>query len=373
MNRTYRIQYADYALGENEKQYMDLARKGWRLKKRGIWLSGFEKSEPQELLYRIEVSAPGFLDDAALPEDQIAVYEECGWEFVTRKGLIHVFCAPGDSEIQELYTSPEQQAATLKVLRRQYWMHPLYMAGMILLYAFLGMAVSGWRLEKLGASAYEFWLQQTAAALFLVFFLLFSLLELFYGGLQTGRLYRGLKKGNPLDHRPSGRHLVYRTICVLLGGICGMCALFACMQWIGTEESSMPETADGPYLLLEEMGIDGERSASFYQGRTSSVKTWSSFTASVWDTYECLDVEGTEYWMYNTVYELKRGVSPQRTAEMLMYVGTFADTPEAWSTVEIKNLDTAYASTDGMEYIAVKGNRVWHVVCCPDKSEAKRS
>jgi hypothetical protein len=52
MNRKYRLHYGDYAVGENEKLYGDMAAKGWRLLRRGVWFSRFERAEPQNLRRR---------------------------------------------------------------------------------------------------------------------------------------------------------------------------------------------------------------------------------------------------------------------------------------------------------------------------------
>ena len=83
--RRYLIHPGDYAIGENEKCYGDMAAKGWKLRRRGAFLSSFERCEPQQLRYRIELASPAlFDDDLTLPEEQRALYEESGWQFVTR-------------------------------------------------------------------------------------------------------------------------------------------------------------------------------------------------------------------------------------------------------------------------------------------------
>ena len=56
--RKYRLHYGDYAPEENERLYMDMSKKGWRLAKRGIFFSRFVRTEPEDLLYRIDFSAP---------------------------------------------------------------------------------------------------------------------------------------------------------------------------------------------------------------------------------------------------------------------------------------------------------------------------
>ncbi|MGM9522372.1 MAG: DUF2812 domain-containing protein, partial [Oscillospiraceae bacterium] len=63
MRRKYAFHPAEYVIGENEKFYSDMASKGWKLKKRGAYLSRFDESEPEKTRYRIEIAASGVFDD----------------------------------------------------------------------------------------------------------------------------------------------------------------------------------------------------------------------------------------------------------------------------------------------------------------------
>lgn len=83
----------DYCIGENELYYSRMASKGWRLEKRGRYLRRFSRSDPVEELYRVEV------DYRELPEEQTALFDECGWEFVTKYGYLY---APGREDMTEL-------------------------------------------------------------------------------------------------------------------------------------------------------------------------------------------------------------------------------------------------------------------------------
>ena len=61
--------------------------RGWRLVKRGRYLSRFAPVEPSAARYRIEVYTPPFLEDRTLPEGQLAVFEDCGWEYAADHGF----------------------------------------------------------------------------------------------------------------------------------------------------------------------------------------------------------------------------------------------------------------------------------------------
>ena len=58
MKYIYRFHPEEYALGENEEFYSNMEAKGWRLVKRGQYLSKFASVAPSHARYRIEVSAP---------------------------------------------------------------------------------------------------------------------------------------------------------------------------------------------------------------------------------------------------------------------------------------------------------------------------
>ena len=118
MKRRYRLHPGQYELGENEKFYGDMEARGWRLKKRGAYFSRFEPVEPGEARYRIEVFHPGAWSANAMPEEQLAVFADCGWEHVCASLPLYIFRAPAGSGAPEFYADPAQQAETLKRMKR---------------------------------------------------------------------------------------------------------------------------------------------------------------------------------------------------------------------------------------------------------------
>ena len=92
--------------------------RGWRLKKRGAYFSRFEPAEPGETRYRIEVFHPGAWSANAMPEEQLAVFADCGWEHVCTSLPLYIFRSPAGSGAPEFYADPAQQAETLKRMKR---------------------------------------------------------------------------------------------------------------------------------------------------------------------------------------------------------------------------------------------------------------
>lgn len=359
--RKYRLHYGDYAPEENERLYMDMSKKGWRLTKRGAFFSRFERAEPEELLYRIEFSAPDAFEDVSLPKEQIAVYEECGLHLVTRRGLVHVFCAQKNAGIGELYTEPHQQAATLRTLRKNVILTLIQCIFFLFLYLLLFFCASGGEsfFAEWGAELRRGWIDDTAFWLGFCLILSEGVLSSGYAVYRTIRLYWLLRHDRPLRRRVK-RHWLKRSVCGLLG-ICGAVSfVFAAVQFFSTQRYDMPETADGPYLLIADLGVDGKRTAN-YQGTVSSVETSRSLLAVQWETYEYIHVPDGDLWMYNFVYELNNEQTAASFTKDLMY-GTFAGNPSAWTAVSIVGLDEAYTDGTGLEYLARKGTRVWRLI-----------
>lgn len=104
----------DYRLGENESFYSDMAAKGWRLESRGGYMSRFSRVNPERVLYRVE------LDYREPTAEQFALYEECGWEWVTKRGAVNVYRATERTDPPELYTDAGGLAGSIRRLRNDY-------------------------------------------------------------------------------------------------------------------------------------------------------------------------------------------------------------------------------------------------------------
>ena len=362
MNRRYRRHYDDYAIGENEKLYSDMAARGWLLEKRGSYFSRFVRGEPADMRYRIEVSAPRFLEETALPEEQVAVYEDCGWEYVTSCGLIHVFASPAGSDAPEFYADPAQQAATLKALRRNYVWAWVPVTLMLLFNFTMAAAMSGGTgplLSRWGPELQVGWVAATAFLLFVGALVAWAFYGFAHAAWRMGRLYRRMKKGIPLDHSPRGRMLPHRVVSGVLLGVVAVFGLLTLWQWESRETRDLPAESDGPYILLSDLGVQGERSTLFYDDRTSRITVERSLLATHYDVFEVVG-EGGDAWMYQDVYRLSPRVDRERFIRGLMGDSTFARGAESYRAVEIAGLEGAWVSGD-LECVAVKGDLAAYV------------
>ncbi len=361
MNRIYRLHPREYALGETEAFYARMARKGLLLEKRGAYLSRFRKGTPENRKYRIELASPSLLDgETGLPEEQIQLYGECGWEYITSCGLIHVFSAAENSPAPEIYSDPSQQAPTLKALRREYMLSWLPLLFLLLLQLLFSAALSGGEnlLTALIFPYQRLWVEYTAAFLAYLFGISALFFCMFYAAYRSGALYRRLRKGIPLDHEGRERHrlhwipqgILLAFFLVFLGG--------AIFQWAQADSYPMPLTSDGPYLTLGELGMEGQREESL-QGEGSYVKMDTSLKAKQWHTFESVAREGDQCWIYQDIYSFRTSREAKAFLPVLMHTATFANSPSDFTKIQVEDLDEVYNSN--LEYIIRKKNIVFFI------------
>lgn len=368
MKYKYKFHPGQCELGENEKFYGDMEARGWRLVKRGAYLSKFEPAEPSGARYRIEVFSPGLLDQPALPEEQLAVFEDCGWEHVADQGVLHIFRAPAGSGAPEFYADPAQQAETLKKLKRNAvwgWVPSLALwAVYLLVYPVFNSGT------RLGA---EF--QRRLVELPPLFLLAgFLLLEELYSNLRNAvlitRTCRRMRRGVPLDHSPGKGRGVHRAVKGTLWTLVGLAAALLAVQLLATRSTDLPAAAEDPYLLLSDLGWEGERTC--FMGRDSGVTYSPSLLADYWDVneYQSQGDEGPGPWpwLYQDVYRLRFPGMAQWLARALMNTASFSG-GAGFVPVEVPGLDAAWAG-GSLELVAVKGDLAAYIICLPGGSAA---
>lgn len=368
MNRKYVIHPRDYAIGENEKLYADMAAKGWLLVKRGRFFSRFRRDTPQKLRYRLDFASPDTLSgETELPDEQLALYEECGWHYVTGNVYIHIFSAPENSSAPEIYTDPKQQAATLKYLRRRYlfnWIPAVLLLPVnhftrILIRGLMFNSGSDSVLDKLaGAIKFE-WVAYTALILLYAFAVLWAMYAALYGTVRLAQVCRKLKRGQPIDHAPKKRYLLHRIVSAVMLTSCTVFAALLIIQIASYKKYDMPLTADGPYLLLQDLGWEGAR-AIVLRDHKSDVETDHSLFADHWHTYECVTVGEWRSYMYQDIYVLRDEKMAGNIVPYFMMNTIRARDASEFKHLVVAGLDEAYSSGK-LEYIAVKGNTVYHI------------
>ena len=354
MNRKYAVHPGAYELGENEKFYSDMEAKGWRLKKRGAYLSRFERTVPSSARYRVDVFQPDAWAAKDLPEEQKAVFEDCGWEYIGSQGFLHIFRAPEGSDAPEFYGDPRQQAATLRNMRTGLWawlpVAALIWAPLML----MSLSMKGGP-SQVWADVQKSWVVNTAGELPSLFLLAGTLLlPEFYSRVRKAwiitRTYRRMKKGIPLDHAPKKRRLVHRAVNGTLIAAEILCLLLMGVQILELRPRELPEEPDGPYIVLADLGKTGPRTVSFTD-QESELSHGRSLMAEYWETAEYKE---DSTLLRQDVYRLGSAEKAMEFARTLMVDSTFGQSEEAFEPIEIPGLDGAWAA-DRLEVVAVKG------------------
>lgn len=369
MKWTYRLHDSDSEPGKNEQLYTEMSQKGWHLKKRGSYLSRFEKGEPMPYLYRIEYSSPRALEDTSLSEEQLAFYKECGLTLVAQRGLLHVFRADADSGIGELYSDPKQQAETVKTMRRRTITAYIWPFCYLAIWVMLGMMMtrSGDYFAELAAQIRISYLRFPPMILLAGCLLVGGMVLSIYEAVQAFRLYSRLKHGY-FPRRERQKVSVYRVMLSTWAVAAMCCVVLLIAQVIGVRSYDMPKISDGAYLTLSEIRIEGERTTMPYKEKSDNVEYTHSLVAECWDTYECVKTDGDEYWMYQDVYVLADEKAAADLIPALMYEGTFSNEPAEWNALltEFEGIDEAYEGHADLEYLIRKGNTVWYITCDAD-------
>ncbi len=309
MKYRYRLHPIGYTLGENEKFYSDMEAKGWRVVKRGTYLSKFVRSEPAASRYRIEVVPLGFQEDGCtMPPEQRAVYEDCGWEYVLGWNQLHLFRAPEGSEAPEFYVDPAEQLPAIEALSKLNWWG--WQAIWVVVFGrsfFVRNGASG--IKGALYDWYMSWVEQPAAvglyALFLLWMLYLTLRQTWY----VKRTCRNLKNGIPLDHNPQQRHTVHQVICGALLAMAVLCCVLMAAQAVGSREQPLPEQADGPYLLMDDLGW-GHRGSS-----TNTIRRFRTPQVDWWEVHESSGLP--DLWMRQKVYRMGSPGAARRVAAAL--------------------------------------------------------
>ncbi len=222
-----------YALGRNEAWFSDMAKKGLHLKKIGRIFGYFEKGEPRETNYRIDVIKQPSLE-------QLDVYHDCGWDIVTNNKDFYIFSANEKTFTTELHTDPIEQGLSLSDLNKRLRNNLLMMSMAMIL--FLGMMFSAYFLNK------EPFLFMIKGSFVQQILLVVVELYVFYSVIRNYLAIRNLKKsllqGNAINHKEDFRKA--RLTSGILAGVFLPIAIFSMfipfVQISKSQDYTLPET-----------------------------------------------------------------------------------------------------------------------------------
>jgi hypothetical protein len=250
MNKTvYKLRPSDYwRIGEHESWFSDLAAEGLFLKKMGRQFVQFVKGEPKNMRYRIDVS-----EKNKIPAEQIDMYGENGWDYVTSYGSFHVFASPAELEAPELHTDPAEQSFTLKELDKKLVFNAvLVILGLILM---IGMLGSLWFLDR---TPTLFMVEGTVAIQqpIFVIFIAYTAYTSLQAALSIRDLRKRLAEGKVIDHHaPWKKYQRLNTVAAyLFTVVVGLTAIIPFTQLVKMDTKTLPETrVDLPIVRLADV------------------------------------------------------------------------------------------------------------------------
>lgn len=249
MNKTvYKLRPSDYwRIGEHESWFADMAAKGFYLKKMGLQFVKFVKGEPKEMMYRIDVS----IEKKITPE-QIQMYAESGWDYVTSNKYFHVFSSPVERNAAELHTDPAEQSYTLMELDKKLALNAGFVA--IALILMISMLFAIWFLDETPTFilVQGMAIQQTILAIFFGYSAYTSL----QAAISIRALRKALLEGKPIDHHAPWKkhHRLNSTLAFIFTVVVGLSAIIPFVQLVKMDTKTMPEASiDLPFVRLADV------------------------------------------------------------------------------------------------------------------------
>jgi Protein of unknown function (DUF2812) len=373
-NTVRKLRPSDYwRIGEHESWFADLAAEGLHLKKMGIHFAQFVKAEPRKMKYRIEVSIK-----KKISSEQIQMYADGGWDYVTSYQYFHVFSSPVERSAPELHTDPAEQSFTLKDLDRKLALNATIVTIATIL--IIGMLSSIWFLDgtptlvMVDGGA----MQQTILFVFIVY--------LAYTSLQAARSIRRLRneliEGKPINHHAPWKknYRLHSKIAFLFTMVVGLSAVIPFVQLVKMDTKTLPE--ESPHLPIVRLA-DVEQNPELVRDESSYMSDnvdwgnrysyqWSPLAPLQYDTDEIGVVPG-EMWkdgsgeyspsIHTKIYQLRiAAMADHLIADLIKrnaYDYSFEDVVETKHPGFDQLL--VYEQEDLKDVFASKGKTVIHV------------
>lgn len=289
MNRSvYKLRPSDFwRIGEHESWFTDMAARGLYLKKMGIHFARFEEGEPRDMKYRIDVSTT-----KRIPGEQIEMYGESGWDYVTSYGQFHVFSSPVEEDAPELHTDPAEQSYTLKELDKKLaWNAGSAIIGMVLMF---GMMASIWFLD--GTPTYVMVDGSMITQTILTIFIAYTAYHSLRAALSIRDVRKRLVEGKPIDHHASWKkhHRIHTATAFLFTVVVGLSAIIPFAQLAKMETNTLPEgSVDLPIVRLADVENDPDMIRAEAEYMSDNVD-WGNRLSSEWSPLAPVQYESDE-------------------------------------------------------------------------------
>jgi hypothetical protein len=355
-----------WRIGEHESWFSDMAKEGLHFHTMGTHFARFIKGVPKEMEYRIEVTPKKEISD-----EQISMYEENGWDYISSFDRFHVFTSPKERHAVEIHTDPAEQFFTLQTLNKRLILSSI---AVILLSALI-IALNGsvWFMGNTPIlRLVEGYIIQSSIASLCVFYSVFLLSK---GMLAIVALRKKLKHGIPINHHAPWKKSLRRSaiinvafITIALGS-----AYLPFKQLLEMDTISLPvEATDHKVIRLAELEQFPKlkRDEYFIDGVDFANRLSMSWSIVAPEQYEIDETytsnESNETTLYNPsisskVYELRMsGLVEPLVQDLIKW---YSYHTKAFIKEQHATLNHLYIYEEDMhkEIIAAKGNVVTFV------------
>ena len=352
MDYKYAIHPKHYNIGQIEKFYTEMAAKGWHLHKHGQTFSEFIKGEPKDMKYRVEVLNPKKAGWLTMSDEQKAVFEDCGWEYVDGISYISILRAPADSDTEEFYIDPAHQAETLQGLRslvkHNISFIPTYFLSCCIVWFFRGI--------NLTASAHLIWLESPFLIIGFVTGSLALISDSIIGTIRLNKLYKQMERGIPIDHSPKSNG---RTYAITIYAVVALCAVMMLSPLIRPRQE-YPQTSDSEFVTLADLGINAISNEDIRYIKSTGYSYRKSLFCDYW--YVTMDItpDGEAKSIAEIeqqIFLLKNKKHIDKTIKSLMNTADFGKKEENFREMSVDGFDKVYIYSD-KEIIIAKDNYV---------------
>ena len=198
-----KIRPADFwRIGEHESWFSDMAKEGLHFHSMGTYFARFKKGEPKEMEYRIEVTSTKDISD-----EQIMMYEDNGWEYISSFGQFHVFASPKERNAVEIHTDPAEQFFTLQTLNKRLRTNAIIV--FLLSALAIGLNTSIWFLDN--TPILQLVKGHVIQSSIISLIMLYNIYLTSRGSLAILALQKKLKHGIPIDHHAPWKKGFHRS------------------------------------------------------------------------------------------------------------------------------------------------------------------
>ena len=365
MKKKYYFHPSSYSLSEIEEFYEKKAENGLLLEKRGNYLSRFRKEDPKNLSYRVEVIDYNKLKEHKIPEEQVAIYEECGWTHVCGHRHIQIFSADKNTNPPELYYQPQDQIDSIKILRKSDF---IGFIGSVVGWSFLlfanlrafGGSDFGDFMKNMGSSYFKLLIIQPPLAILFIL-ILFNGIGNYIFGIASSQYYISrLKKGIPLRKiKPFGKELKPvkkgATIVVLIGLL-----LMSAPEILTYEKREDPSEVAGPYVTLSDFDVSKAPPDEYSILGEDYYRKKNTIWGEVIKTQESSNQFYNNITFIQEVYEIKNDKLRNRLVEVLKNENTYGLYREDYVEMSVAGLDEVFLK-DRFDMVVVKDDFVFRI------------